>query len=220
MKLIYTYIPTDISRRWVTSDFQNLYLRESIKDAKLYYDKVEFYTNDEFAKTINDVKGIDIIIQKTKNFDSELWSLPKIHTYMLQTEPFIHIDCDVIIGHKPEFEEIIVEREESGSEYRAIYKFSNNLTDCAYNMGVYGNTNMEINQKYCEDSLLYIEDNYDFFKKHGIGRHMSIYFEQMVLGITLKKYNITPVTILNNNYQHLKSDKFNIDTYNNFKNRL
>jgi hypothetical protein len=216
MKLIYTHIPTDISRIWVKPDFLNLYLRESIKNAKLFYDKIEFYTNESFAETIKDIEGIDIIIHKTNIFDSELWALPKIHTYMLQEEPFIHIDCDVIIGHRPEFKETIVEKIEDGIEFKSIYKFNNGLVDCGYCMGVYGNKNMRLNQEYCEISLSYIEDNYSFFKKHGIGRHMSIYFEQMVLGIVLKKNNIIPETILNDNYEHLKYDKFKVETYNNF----
>ena len=78
MRVIYTFHPTILSREWVKPDFQQWFLRKSIKDALRFYSEVYFYTNDEFAKQIKDIQGIHIVIQEPKTFNKELWAMPKI----------------------------------------------------------------------------------------------------------------------------------------------
>jgi hypothetical protein len=111
MRVIYTFHPTILSREWVKPDFQQWFLRKSIKDALRFYSEVYFYTNDEFAKQIKDIQGIHIVIQEPRPFDKELWAMPKIFAYEAQNTPFLFLDLDVILGHQPEFDSVLVQKD-------------------------------------------------------------------------------------------------------------
>ena len=118
MRVIYTFHPTILSREWVKPDFQQWFLRKSIKDALRFYSEVYFYTNDEFAKQIKDIQGIHITIQEPRPFDKELWAMPKIFAYEAQNTPFLFLDLDVILGHQPEFDSVLVESIDSGAVFK------------------------------------------------------------------------------------------------------
>lgn len=213
MKLLYTYVATDISREWVKPDFQNLFLRKSIADAKQYYDEIEFYTDAVFAPKIKDIKGINIVIQQSKSFNNELWSLPKIITYEAQNAPFLHIDLDVILNHKPSFDKVLVESIDKGEAFKQIYPLAKAKYTQAYNMGVYGCNDLEFNKLYCQNAHAFIADNYQSFKAKGISRFMPVYFEQLMLAETLEQFNIMPDLIQSSEYIHLKDKKFDLEIY-------
>lgn len=213
MKIIYTYLPTILSREWIKPDFQNLFLRKSINDVLQFYTEVYFYTNDTFAKTIKDIKGINIVIQEKKVFNTELWAMPKIFSYEAQKEPFIFLDLDVILGHKPEFDSVLVESLESGDFFKNTYRQAGDNYSHSYNLGVYGCKDLNINTEFCKKAYLFIENNYEKFAKKGILRFMPIYFEQLMLAETLRELNIEPALIDNPNYLHLKNKKWDLRTY-------
>lgn len=215
MNLLYTYTPTDLSREWLKKDFQEIFLKKSIEDSLGFYDNIIFYTDDNFAKKINN-KKINIEIVKETVFNKELWALPKIQTYEKQDTEFIHIDLDVILGHKPDFKEVLLESEEKGEYFKKMYPLDNTV-GISYNMGVYGCKNLSFNVDYCKEAYLYIERNYETFKKRGILRFMPIYFEQLMMAKTLKLKNIIPDLIENENYVHLKDKKWDVKTYKIYK---
>ncbi len=115
MKIIQTYWSKPIndqnSKKDVFGRFAGGWLSEkhhyiswalSCLKLKQFYDDVELYT---------DTKGKEILIDKLKlpyskvhvcldHFDylpSSLWAIPKMYTYSLQDEPFLHVDGDVYI---------------------------------------------------------------------------------------------------------------------------
>ncbi|MDB5140968.1 MAG: hypothetical protein JWR12_2884 [Mucilaginibacter sp.] len=66
---------------------------------------------------VTDLKGSEILIERLRlpyatvstalektldHYHPALWALAKIYTYGIQTEPFLHLDGDVFIWHKPE----------------------------------------------------------------------------------------------------------------------
>lgn len=66
-------------------------------------DKVVIYTDKfgyELLKTnLHNVNGVKVVIvdYSQYDFDERFWNFPKMITYTLQKEPFIHIDFDVIL---------------------------------------------------------------------------------------------------------------------------
>jgi len=68
-----------------------------------YYPDVQLFTNEA---------GYDVLIRKLNlpytqvhilpalSFPAQLWAYPKIHTYSLQREPFLHVDGDVFLWKK------------------------------------------------------------------------------------------------------------------------
>ena len=219
MRVIYTFHPTILSREWVKPDFQQGFLRKSIKDALRFYSEVYFYTNDEFAKQIKDIQGINIVIQEPKSFDKELWAMPKIFAYEAQNIPFLFLDLDVILGHQPEFDSVLVESIDSGAFFKESYRQAEKHHTYAFNMGVYGCKDLIFNAEFCKKAHQFIADNYENFAKKGILRFMPIYFEQLMLAETLKEFNLEPKLIDNPNYVHLKNQKWDLETYNKMLNK-
>jgi hypothetical protein len=214
MRVIYTYQPTITSREWIKPDFQPWFIRKSIDDALRYYAEIYFYTNEEFAEEIRDIQGINIVIQEPKQFDKELWALPKIFAYEAQNTPFLFLDLDVILGHQPEFDSILVESVEGGALFKESYRQADKIHTHAFNMGVYGCKDLSFNAEFCKKAHQFISANYEKFAKKGILRFMPIYFEQLMLSETLKEFNLEPKLIDHANYLHLKNQKWNLETYN------
>ncbi|WP_269223610.1 DUF6734 family protein [Flavobacterium sp. IMCC34518] len=219
MKVVYTFYPTILSREWIKPDFQQYFLRKSIKDALRFYSEVYFYTNDAFAKQIKDIQGIHIIIQEPRLFDKELWALPKIFAYEAQNTPFLFLDLDVILGHQPEFDSVLVESIDSGAMFKESYRQAQTHQTHAFNMGVYGCKDLNFNAEFCKKAHQFIADNYEKFAKKGILRFMPIYFEQLMLAETLKEFKLEPKLINNPNYVHLKNQKWDLETYNKILNK-
>ena len=67
---------------------------------KKHYGKVSLYCNQSVKKLIEETLHIPYteIIEVPDFMDRyegyELWALPKLYTYSLQTTPFLHVDCD------------------------------------------------------------------------------------------------------------------------------
>jgi hypothetical protein len=88
-----------------------LYLTKLSVDSILkFYDGVELYTTQNIKDLIeeNNIPYTNINTKLFNNFESmENYAIPKIITYIEQTKPYIHIDYDVIINKKIEFDEEI-----------------------------------------------------------------------------------------------------------------
>jgi hypothetical protein len=70
-----------------------------------FYDKVELYTDSEGKKVLIDqlklpYTKVHICLDHLDHLPSSLWAMPKIYTYSLQDEPFLHVDGDVYIWSK------------------------------------------------------------------------------------------------------------------------
>jgi hypothetical protein len=165
VKAIYTWHSYK-KNKWVSKDFEILTLLTSIKKSLDFFSNVELYTDSESFKelTTYDLSQIKIIIKD--RVEHELWVIDKVNTYVLQTEPFIHIDCDFIFLKAPK---TIFLQSEIG--FQSVDKFTNEIGNCyiprinnllqcgapiyynieeAYNFGVYLCNNLEINTQYCK----------------------------------------------------------------------
>lgn len=108
MKIIHSYFPNTEKKNEIESYL--LLSKLSVESILKFYDNVVLYTTEENKDIIEKYKipytNIDTAlfngIDKIKNY-----ALPKIMVYNTQNEPFIHIDYDVILNAKVDFEEQI-----------------------------------------------------------------------------------------------------------------
>jgi hypothetical protein len=85
---------------WTSEKHHWLAWIPSVETARQHYSETCLYTDDEGAKIL--VDGLDLsftqvlaILNALNHHDPGWWTLGKVYTYALQTEPFIHIDSDV-----------------------------------------------------------------------------------------------------------------------------
>ncbi|WP_340063533.1 DUF6734 family protein [Ascidiimonas aurantiaca] len=179
-----------------------------------YYDEVELYT---------DRQGYDILINKLKlpytkvhvgldelnTYDSDLWALPKIYTYSLQDEPFLHVDGDVFVWER--FPDDLLtspliaqnlEREtkhykkmlEGLNKHILFYppeiqeEFDKGETVKMYNMGITGGNNIAFFKEYVKKAFDFVDKNAPVLDK--ICRfNFNIFFEQLLFYCLAQKEN-------------------------------
>jgi hypothetical protein len=74
----------------------------SVETAKPHFSETALYTDDIGAKILIEDLGLKfdhvyIDLNVLSRYDPEWWAVGKIYTYLLQTEPFVHIDYDVFM---------------------------------------------------------------------------------------------------------------------------
>jgi hypothetical protein len=74
----------------------------SFETARKYYPRTSLVTDDAGAKLLVDGIGLEFDCVLTElnalnSRDPRLWMLGKLHAYRAQTEPFVHLDTDVIL---------------------------------------------------------------------------------------------------------------------------
>ncbi len=170
---------------------------------KQFYDKVELYT---------DAQGYELLIEKLKlpytkvhvrldemnHVPPLLWAIPKIYTYSLQNEPFIHADTDVFIWKKfsDAFEQspLLAQHEENHPVYLKSLEFiSKNFEYIpevirnydaeqrgvfSINAGVFGGHDLLFIQDYCREALDFFTKNLDFLSKYEMAGAVNIIIEQ------------------------------------------
>ena len=104
MKIVYSYIPHNYvegEERFLPKKIAYI-LMLSVLQARQLYDKVELYTNPEQAKFFKRLgipfTKIDTAVLQHERANCP--SIPKLKTYVAQTEPFIHIDLDTVLFDK------------------------------------------------------------------------------------------------------------------------
>jgi len=179
-----------------------------------YYDEVELYT---------DKQGYDILINKLRlpytkvhvgldelnTYDSDLWALPKIYTYSLQDEPFLHVDGDVfvwerfsddlltspLIAQNLERETKHYQRMLEGLNKHILFyppeiqeEFDKGETVKMFNMGITGGNNIAFFKEYVKKAFDFVDQNAAVLDK--ICRfNFNIFFEQLLFYCLAQKEN-------------------------------
>ncbi len=99
----------------------------SIQRARRHYPETCLYTDDAGARLLIDRMNLEFdhvstALNALDKHDPDWWALGKLYTYRLQTEPFVHLDCDVFLW-KPlpsrlESAPLIGQNPESGAYYQ------------------------------------------------------------------------------------------------------
>ena len=93
---------------WTTERHHLLSWILSFHTARQHFTQTGLFTDDEGARLLVDNLGLEFdevstALNVLRNHDAAWWAMGKIHTYGLQTKPFIHVDSDVYIWKQPSF---------------------------------------------------------------------------------------------------------------------
>lgn len=185
---------------------------------KKHYGRVTLYCNEKVRHLIIDKFGIpyDNVVEIPEFMNiykgCNLWALPKIYTYSLQTEPFIHVDCDWfmfeklsasvtksdLIGQNIEYDDQFYNRrtlEKLISNECHVYSWVMNEYDKepvlrVVNAGILGGNDIDFIQKYVRTIKDFISRNLPILQKLNDGFVNSIY-EQLFFYLLAKRGNKT-----------------------------
>lgn len=177
--------------------------------AKFY--KVELYTDQKgYEILINQLQlpyhKVHVVLDELNHYHKSLWAMPKIKTYSLQNEPFLHVDGDVFIWKAFSDElfsgDFISQNLEITTEYyeemwNDIYPnlvyvpaemqdYISNKSNYAYNMGIIGGRNYEFFKKYAATSSDFVDQNTSVWNSIN-GFNFNIFFEQVLFYNMIKK---------------------------------
>lgn len=184
-----------------------LSLRENYDEVVLYTDSLGYQVLVEQLK----LPYTDVIVQ----YDNLLcpkphWAYPKVLTYSLQKEPFVHVDGDVYLpgrlSRNVEMGGLIAQNLETGSSYyknmmNNILQRELSLPDFlkeelekdsigAYNAGVLGGNDLEFIKEYCQTAFHIIENNHlNDMSSQKIDIGNNILFEQILFYALSKVYD-------------------------------
>lgn len=177
--------------------------------AKFY--NVELYTDQKGYEILIEklqlpYNKVHVVLDELNHYHKSLWAMPKIKTYSLQNEPFLHVDGDVFIWK--EFSDqllngdFITQNLEITTEYyegmwKEIYPnllyvpnemkdYINNNSNYAYNMGIIGGNNYEYFKKYAAISSAFVDRNKSVWNSIN-GFNFNIFFEQVLFYNMIKE---------------------------------
>jgi len=175
----------------------------SLQLSKFY--NVELYTDsigyDFLIKKLDlPYKKVHVVLDRLNNFPSNFWALPKIQSYMLQKEPFIHFDGDVFL-FKPLPDtllkgSIISQNLEVTTDYyehmwneiyphltyipEEITGYIKNKKSYACNMGIFGGNDINFIHDYSLKAYDFAKNNIQLSQKIN-SSNFNIFFEQVYL---------------------------------------
>jgi hypothetical protein len=87
---------------WIKEFHHVLAWSLSVQEASKHYPDTWLYTDTAGARLLVEKLQLPFArvctsLDKLDKYDPRWWSLGKLHTYRLQKEPFVHIDCDVFL---------------------------------------------------------------------------------------------------------------------------
>ena len=210
MKIIQTYYsyaneenPVRDAAGFLSADMNWKSMALSCLLLKKHYGKVALYCNNKVKRLVVDYLKIpyDEVIEMPdfmKKYEGcNLWALPKIYTYSLQAEPFIHVDCDWFMFEK--LSESITNSDIIGQNIEYDDQFCNRFTleklisnGCnvspwvlneytkepvlrVINAGILGGNDVDFIQKYVKVIKDFILQNISVIKKINDGFINSIY---------------------------------------------
>lgn len=195
--------PFKQSLGWCRPEFYMMSWTLSSMQLHKIYNKVEIFTNDAGAHLLIDVlhlpyTSIHTDLNDFQTPDERLWALPKIFTYSLQDNPFLHIDGDVFIFQElPNSltkSQLIAQNMEVETDYYSEAKMllRDNLDyfpDCiqedvyqgksfyAINAGILGGHDIDFFQSYAKEAQKYVWENAHCYP-HFEASKFNVFFEQ------------------------------------------
>jgi hypothetical protein len=212
---------------WYSPKAQLLCLALSVYKSAENFKKVELITDSEGWKIIKQLKlpftSVKTILDDIPTEDYGFWALGKIYAYKEQDKPFIHLDNDAILWQKlPDWvlnSELFVQNTEDEGWFDSAYmpeiNHANKVLNYfppnwgnvkeAYCTGIFGGTDIEFIQDYCNEALKFIYDKRNKRGWDSIANKGSycIIFEQYLLACMVYAHN-KPVTFFDRNLDKKK----------------
>ena len=211
----------DNSFGWMNPQYHLMSWALSCLSLKDNYQNIVLYTDSHgyeiFAEQLK-LPYTDIIIQYDNLTCPEPhWAYPKLLTYSLQKEPFIHVDGDVYLPNKLdntiEMSELIAQNKEIVSRYYKsmmnhilqkdllmpsfLKKELEKDSIMSYNAGIIGGNDLEFIAEYCRTAFNFIESNHlNDINSKDIHINNNILFEQILFYAQSNSYNKPVATVL------------------------
>ncbi|WP_438425910.1 DUF6734 family protein [Aquimarina macrocephali] len=203
--------PLENSYGWLNSKSHYLGWVLSVNQLRLFYDKVELFTDNKGYEILIDklklpYTKVHVVLDEINHYPESFWAIAKIKTYSLQNEPFLHVDGDIFIWEN--FSEdlmnsgLISQNHEITTDYyrKSWNSLSPNLIfkpdelikyekgrDYSCNMGVFGGNDIQFLKEYSRKSFDFVNKNKAIWKDIN-GIDFNIFFEQLLFGqMTLDK---------------------------------
>jgi len=167
------------------------------------YVNLELFVNSNAGKLLIDTLGLPYSEvhydhDKLSLPHNNLWALPKIYTYSLQENPFLHIDGDVFIFNRINESlldsELIAQNIEIATEYYlstlselkehftyfpncVIKDFNSSFPFKAVNAGILGGKNIQFFKEYSREAFEYVYQNLSHMPYINVNR-FNVFFEQ------------------------------------------
>lgn len=220
--LFITKDPLKYSFGWAAPEYHLMsWALSSLQLHKIYQD-IELYANSNAAKLLIDTldlpySKVNITHDNLNLVNESLWALPKLFTYSLQEEAFLHIDGDVFLFDKfPDSllkNELIAQNiEEATNYYTSTQKelmanfsyfpdcvktdFCSSIPIKGVNAGILGGSNISFFKEYTSTAFEYVNRNVQHFPYIIVDR-FNIFFEQHLFYSLAKQKNIGISVLLN-----------------------
>lgn len=226
-KIVYTYWTNkgvDFKLGFLNKEIMLHVFNKSIEQSKKLVNKVVVYCDKEGYEFLKDKLQVEfyVVDYSFYEFDTRYWNFPKLITYNLQNEPFLHVDIDALVYDFDKTASIVSECRRGVLFDRGIYPSNEDKKDLLSNFngwltcsGILGGINIIVFKKLFKEveETVKNKDNYTIFP---ITRMI---IEEVVISCLIKKYNLK-VKYLNKekgDYIHYwGEDKLqNFITYNN-----
>lgn len=184
----------------------------SVLYAHVWYNEVELFVDKTAYPYLNMLPCKVTLLELPQ--DKDLWMKSKIQAIAAQDKPFVHLDTDVFLTNKIDFnfKHCILERKEASYDrhYKQQVRFFNEYTKhlahwhCnlgyAFNCGVLGFANLDLRNHFI-DAYYQLEhvykDNREEFKPlKQLGYEPCIVLEQYNLACLLHTHHISPDLML------------------------
>ncbi len=198
-KIVYTYWTnggTDYKLGFLNTENMLHIFNKSIEQSKKLVSKVVVYCDKEGYDLLHGNIKADLILvdYSLYRFDTRYWNFPKIITYNMQDEPFLHIDIDAIV-YKFDKEAAIVSEQKRGVAFdTGMYPASdrkqellNHFTGWLTCSGVLGGNNIDVFKELFNEVKTTVPNEGGF----KIGDKTRLVVEEVVLSSLIAKHNIT-----------------------------
>ncbi len=197
---------------WVKPEFHCMAWALSCLQLKKLYKSVTLYANKHAANFLINELGLpyDNVVYFPESYSlphKALWALPKLWTYSMQNEPFLHVDGDVflfnridesilnndVVGQNIEvatdyYTETQKEIEEHFSFLPNVVRedFETRIPIRAINAGILGGNDIKLFKDYTNEAFDYINKNIDSLPLMNADR-FNVFFEQHLLYTMMKQ---------------------------------
>jgi len=214
--------PAGMKAGWRSAEYHWMSWALSCLQAKTVFGEVNLVTDKKGKEVLIDELQLPYasvstdLEQKLDHYPPELFALAKIFTYSIQTGPFLHLDSDVFIWHKPDdsFLNSPLMAQNIDKNLGLYLKALNEINRCftyvppvfsredyagkdiyASNAGLLGGYDLDFIKEYCHQAFDFIDKNKSDLDKLNIGS-LNFIIEQYLFYQLADKANI-PINHLN-----------------------
>ena len=222
MNLIHTFYcneakdPFRDSFGWAAPEYHLISWALSCLQLHKLYGNITLYANSPAAHLLIDTlqlpyTGVNLAHDKLTLIHPDLWALPKIYTYALQEQPFLHIDGDVflfkplnsdllngaLIAQNVEVatEDIYIPAQREMIQYCTFFPpcvkkdFESGIPFQACNAGIMGGNNISFFRDYTDLAFEYIHQNANNLEYVNLNM-FNVFFEQHLFYALAKERGI------------------------------